>query len=353
VTSVRRGDVMERVDGRLREWEGERDFSGSVLVTRAGMVEFECCYGLANRSDAVPVRPATRFGLASLTKMFTAVAVADLVRQGRLAFDTPVVDILPASRRPSTLLSEVTVHHLLTHTSGIADYFEEEDEGCDYELLWLDRPAYRVLHPVDFLPMFADLQPYRPPGGRFQYSNAGYIVLGLVIEEVARAPYTEVVTSRVFEAAGMAASGFFSLDEARPDIAVGYRRPRAPGAPWRSNIYSMPPIGGPDGGAFSNAADLDRFLRAYDDGSLLGPALREAMLTPRCQVEDGLAMGYGVYLRGEGRLRRFGHGGGDPGYEVLIHRVPDLDVNVVVLCNVEGLAGQARDLLVQAVDATA
>jgi CubicO group peptidase (beta-lactamase class C family) len=353
VTGVRRGDAMEQVDRRLREWAGERDFSGSVLVTRAGAVEFECCYGLANRSDAVPVRPATRFGLASLTKMFTAVAVADLVRRGRLAFDTPVVEILPASRRPSTLLPEVTVHHLLTHTSGIADYFEEEDEDSDYESLWLDRPAYRVLRPVDFLPMFGDLPPYRPPGGRFQYSNAGYIVLGLVIEELAQAPYTEVVTGRVFDAAGMAASGFFSLDEARPNIAVGYRPPRAPGAPWRSNIYSIPPIGGPDGGAFSNSPDLDRFLHAYDDGSLLGPALREAMLTPRCRVQDGIAMGYGVYLHGEGRLRRFGHGGGDPGCEVLIHRVPELDVNAVVLCNMEGLAGEVRDLLVQAVTATA
>ena len=350
--NVRRGEVMERVDGRLRDWAEERDFSGSVLVTRAGGVELECCYGLANRSDAVPVRPATRFGLASLTKMFTAVAVADLVRQGRLSFDTPVVEVLPPARRPSTLLPEVTVHHLLSHTSGIADYCEEEDEDCDYELLWLDRPAYRVLRPVDFLPMFADLPPYRPPGGRFHYSNAGYIVLGLVIEEVAGAPYTEVVANRVFEPAGMAASGFFWLDEARPDLAVGYRPPRQPGGPWRSNIYSIPPVGAPDGGAFSNSADLDRFLHAYDDGSLLGPELRETMLTPRCRVDDNLAMGYGVFLHGQGRTRRFGHGGGDPGYEVLIHRVPDLDVNAIVLCNMEGLAAEVRDLLVQAVDAT-
>ncbi len=346
--------VLERLDAQLGELSEQRDLSGAVLITRAGGTEFERCYGLANRSDAVPVRPGTRFGLASLTKMFTAVAVADLVRQGRLDFDTPVVKILPARRRPATLLPEVTVHHLLTHTSGIADYFEEEgNEDGDYAELWTDRPSYRVLRPADFLPLFADIPPYRAPGGRFQYSNAGYILLGLVIEELAEAPYTEVVTDRVFGPAGMGASGFFALDEARPDVAVGYLRPREPGAPWRSNIYSIPPVGGPDGGAFSNVADLDRFLHAYDDGTLLGRQLRDVMLTPRCDVQDGLAMGYGVYLYAEGRTRRFGHGGRDPGYEVLIQRLPELDVNAIVLCNVEDLAGQVRDLLVEAVVATA
>jgi CubicO group peptidase (beta-lactamase class C family) len=83
---------------------------------------------MANRAEAVPVRPGTRFGLASLTKMFTAVATADLVRQGALGFHTPVVNVLPSDRRPATLRADVTVHHLLSHTSGVADYYEEEDE---------------------------------------------------------------------------------------------------------------------------------------------------------------------------------------------------------------------------------
>lgn len=346
------GDVMERVDARLREWADERGFSGVVLVTRGGVTEFECCYGMANRSDAVPVRPGTRFGLASVTKMFTAVAVADLVRRRKLTFDTLVVDILPPQRRPSTLLSEVTVHHLLTHTSGIADYYEE-NEKCDYAELWETRPSYRVLRPADFLPMFADLPPYRGPGGQFQYSNAGYIVLGLIIEELTQVPYTEVVADRVFEPAGMAASGFFALDEARPNVAVGYLPPREPGAPWRSNIYSIPPVGASDGGAFSTVADLDRFLHSYHDGTLLGAALRDVMLTPQCTVAEGLAMGYGVILAGEGRTRRFGHGGGDPGYEAQIQRLPELDANAIVLCNMNGLVGEVRDLLVEAVTATA
>jgi CubicO group peptidase (beta-lactamase class C family) len=344
-------DPLQRVSDQLADWVEERAFSGVALITRSGRTEFEGCYGLANRSDSVPVRPGTRFGLASLTKMFTAVAVADLVRQGALAFDTPVVSILPVDRRPATLRADVTVHHLLSHTSGIADYYEEEDEheDEDYAGLWRTRPCYRMLRPADFLPLFGDLPPYRAPGQRFQYSNAGYILLGLVIEELTNTPYTEAVTQRVLQPAGMPASGFFALDEVRSDVAVGYLPPLHPGAPWRSNIYAVPSVGGADGGAFSNAADLDRFLTAYDDGTLLGSELRATMLTPRCAVAEGLAMGYGVYLYGPGRTRRFGHGGGDPGYEVLIQRLPQLDANTIVLANMNDSCGDVRDALVAAV----
>ncbi len=101
-------------------------------MTQAGDVVFEGSYGLADRAAGIPITPATRFGLASVTKMFTAVAVVDLVASGSLTFETPVVDVLPPERRPSTLLPEVTVHHLLCHTSGIADYCEEDEDSPAY-----------------------------------------------------------------------------------------------------------------------------------------------------------------------------------------------------------------------------
>ena len=103
---------------RLRTWVDERDFSGHVLMTEGGEVVFEGSYGPADRSTSTPVTPATRFGLASVTKMFTAVTIADLVTAGAVTFETPVVDVLPPDRRPSTLLPEVTVHHLLVPHLG-------------------------------------------------------------------------------------------------------------------------------------------------------------------------------------------------------------------------------------------
>jgi CubicO group peptidase (beta-lactamase class C family) len=336
---------LDSLGETLRAWERERDLSGSVLMTRAGETVFEGCYGYADRSTSTPVTPATRFGLASLTKMFTAVAVVDLVSDGSVDFDTAVVDVLPLSRRPSTLLPSVTVHHLLCHTSGIADYCEEDEESPiyveDYGSLWDQRPSYSMERPADFLPLFGDLPPYRPPGERHQYSNSGYVLLGLVVEELTGRPFTDVVQERVFDRAGMTASGFFRLDEAVPDVAVGYLPRPAPDAPWRSNIYRTPVIGGADGGAHSTARDIDRFLHAYADGTLLGDH-RDRVLTPHADAGDGFFSGYGVHLYPDGR---YGHGGGDPGVMVIANRWPDDDVNVVVLCNTEAHAIEVRDEL--------
>ena len=331
------------LDGRLRGWVDEHDFSGHVLMTEGGEVVFEGSYGLADRSTSTPVTSATRFGLASVTKMFTAVAIADLVTTGAVSFETPVVDVLPPERRPSTLLPEVTVHHLLCHTSGIADYCEEDEDSPayleDYGSLWEQVPSYSIERPADFLPLFGDLPPYRRPGTQFQYSNAGYIVLGLVIEELTGRPYTEVVQERVFDRAGMTGSGFLRLDEALPDVAVGYLPRSGPDEPWRSNIYSIPIVGGADGGAFSTGHDLDRFLHLYADGTLLGVQL-DRVLAPHADAGDGFFEGYGVHLYPDGR---FGHGGGDPGVTVILNRWPDDDVNIVVLCNMEGMAVEVRD----------
>ena len=305
--------------------------SGVARVVGPAGVEFEGCYGLASRAAGLPVRPTTRFGLASLTKMFTAVTAVAVTPD----LAAPVVSLLPPDRRPATLRPDVTVHHLLTHTSGIADYAEEAGpEAVDYGALWTNRPCYRMEHPADFLPLFGDLPPYGPPGA-FRYSNAGYVLLGLVVEELTGMPYADAVGRQVFAPAGMAASGFFRLDDLPPDVAVGYL------PSGRSNVYSIPVVGGADGGAFSNAPDLDRFLRWYG----AAPAAAR-MLTPHAEIAPGLHMGLGVFLYGGGR---FGHGGGDPGVEVLMQRIPARDTTVVVLCNVEGHAVRVRDRLVAAV----
>ena len=341
-------DRLEALAHQLRSWGDTRDLSGAMLLTRGGERLFESCVGYADRATQTPVTPATRFGIASVTKMFTACTVVSLVRAGLVTFETPVVDVLPPDRRPRTLLPTVTVHHLLCHTSGIADYCEEDEDSpaylADYAELWRDLPSYSLTRPADFLPLFGDLLPYRPPGECFMYSNAGYIVLGMVIEELTGQAYTDVVQQRVFDPAGMSESGFFRLDDAVADVAVGYRR-ASPDGPWRSNVYSIPVIGGADGGAMCTARDLDRFLRAYADGTLLGP-LRDVVLTQHADAGDGFGEGYGVHLYPDGR---YGHGGGDPGVEALTYRWSEEDVHLVVLINTEvGLAGELRDAMIAA-----
>jgi CubicO group peptidase (beta-lactamase class C family) len=330
----------DRLEAELARLHAERDFSGTVLVTASGRPVFETHIGLADRAAGVPVGPRHRFALGSVTKIFTAVAVLSLVAEGALTLDDPVAPILPSDRRPATLRPDVTIRHLLAHTSGIADYFEEETATAawaeEFAALWRDRPVYRMREPADFLDLFGDLPPYRGPGERFQYSNAGYILLGLVVEEAAGTGYAAALHSRVFAPAGMDDSGCFAADEVRPDVAVGYLRPDRPGEPWRTNVFAVPAVGGPDGGAFATAADLDRFLTAYAAGALVPPPLLAEALRPHGRIAEDQSMGLGVYLLGEGRA--IGAEGADPGAEALVRRYSSKGVNTVVLSNVNGSA---------------
>lgn len=335
----------------MRTWDSD-DFSGIVRASRGAEVLLEECRGAADRGSGTPIEAGTRFGLASMCKMFTAAATLDVVRRGELALDTAVSDVLPPHRRPSTLDYRVTVHHLLTHTSGIGDY-AEEDPGQpnyldDYGSLWRLRPSYGMERVDDFLPLYGHLAPVASPGEEWHYCSAGFLLLGAVLEEVTTTPFTEVVTERVLRPAGMDDSGYFRFDEARPRIATGYEPPLEPGRPWRSNIYSVPVLGGPDGGAFATAADIDRFLRAVADGSLLGADLTAQMLTPHAPVDDDRAMGLGVFVHADGS---FGHSGGDPGVETQARHFPAHDLSAVVLCNVVGVCDDAFDDLLESLDA--
>jgi len=323
-------------------------FSGSVLVAQGDRTLLACAVGAADRASGTPVTAGTRFALASLSKMFTAAAVLSCVRDGLLAPGDRVVDLVPAERRPRTMADEVTVHHLLTHSSGIGDYAEEHEDVAnyveDYGSLWVDRPAYSMERPLDFLPMYADAPAVMAPGTGFHYSNAGYVLLGQILEEVTGQSVVEAITDRAMVPAGMADSGYFRLDEAHPDVAVGYL-PREPGSPSRTNVFSVPVVGGGDGGAFATAGDIDRFLRAIATGRLLGDDLTVLMQTRHVPITEGFWIGYGLFLRADGSL---GHGGGDPGVETMARHWPDRDLTIVVLCNVEDALTPVWELLLSA-----
>ena len=172
------------------------------------------------------------------------------------------------------------------------------------------------------------------------------MLLGAVLEEVTGSPFAHAVSERVFVPAGMTGSAYLRSDEPDPDVAVGYL-PRTGDERWRSNIFSVPVIGGGDGGGHSTAADIDRFLRAVASGSLLGPETTALMLTPHvADEEEGWHMGYGIYLGPGGSI---GHGGGDPGVETGARYVTGSDIAWVVLCNVEGVLDPAWDIIEEAV----
>lgn len=321
-------DARARLSGRLEALAAD-GVSGTVLLAQGGSPVLQHCLGLADRAHDLPVTPRTRFQTASVTKMLTAVAVLDQVAHGRVGLDTPVHEVVPAERAPRHLDRRVTVHHLLSHTSGIADYFEEDEElpnaGTDYAALWRTTPPGTVERPADFLPLYADLPAYGPPGETWRYSNAGYVLLGELLEQLTGRPCTEVVTERVLQRAGTTASGFDRSDEPQPDAAVHYL------PSGRTNVHSVPVVGGGDGGCVHPALDLVRLCRAIADGTLLGD-LTATALQRHADLGDGFGYGYGLLLYADGR---FGHGGGDPGVSAAVNHWPDRDLTVVALCNVE------------------
>lgn len=325
----------QELTGRAGAAEAE-GFSGILRVSRSAEVLWESCHGPANRAEGTAVHVGTRFATASMSKMLTAVAVVDAAQRGEVALDAPVVDVLPQDRRPSTLRPDVTVHHLLSHTSGIADYFEEDENlpgyREDYGALWRELPVYEVRDYAALLPLFGDLPPVCPPGEAFHYSNAGYVLLGLLLQEVTGRPFTEAVTERVLVPAGMTASGYLAADEVHPDVAVGYLPPAAPGMPWRTNVFSVPAVGGGDGGALVTAADADRFLRAVQGGEVWGPEVSRLVLTRHAEITPRWSAGYGVEIRADGA---FGKDGGDPGVFALSRYHPHSDTAAVVLGNVD------------------
>jgi CubicO group peptidase (beta-lactamase class C family) len=288
----------------------------------------------------VPVTPATRFDTASITKLFTAVAALHLVDQGKLGLDMPITDLVDLAG--TTISTSVSVRHLLTHTSGIADDADEE-AGEDYAALWVDKPCYSVIETRDFLPQFAHKPALFAPGEGCRYCNVGYILVGLAIEAVTGTTYRDHVRSTVFDRAGMTASGFFDRREAEPDVAEGWDH--VAGSGWRQNIFSYPPIGSPDGGAQVTADDLVGFAQSVRAGELLSAELTELFLTPQVRHHEGVWYGFGLefVIGQDGSVRNWYKEGINAGASGIVRYYPADRLDVVVLSNAEHGAWAAID----------
>jgi CubicO group peptidase (beta-lactamase class C family) len=325
-------------DARLRTWFEERterhEFSGVALAWRDGTAAFSFAGGLAHRGHGVAITGQTRFGIASITKMLTATTALRLVDRGALTLDQSLLDLLPAGQRPRALTAEHTVHHILSHTSGLRDYFDEADPAS-FAACWDRIPTYRVRRPADLLPLFIDLPAAGPPGARFEYTNANFVLAGLVIEAVTGRRWDEVVAEEVFEPAGMVDSGVEALDDEPPRLATGYVTDADPPERARANTFSLPTNGMPDGGTISTATDLARFVDALLDGRLLSPSLLAAMTRPQGPASSDLEQyGYGCWLVVEdGSVTILGHGGSDPGVSARVAHHREAGTTIVVLCN--------------------
>lgn len=323
----------EQLDPVISEEARRSGFSGVVQVSHKEQTLAAAAYGQANMTEERGNRVDTRFGIASGSKLFTAIAVCQLAEQGKLSFDSKALEILHELVFP-LFDPEITVHELLTHNSGIPDYFDEETME-DFAALWNDTPMYTLRRPVDFLPMFAALPMKFSPGERFHYNNAGYIMLSLLIETVSGMKFTDYVEQHIFRPCEMQDSGYFSFDALPANTALGYIDNG--NGQHVSNIYSLPVVGGGDGGAFVTAADMQKLWTSLLEHKLLQPETTALLLTPHIHVDEDTRYGYGVWISiRNGEILKYHIMGYDPGISFRSAVYPASGATFTALSNQSG-----------------
>ncbi len=321
---------------------GEDRFSGAVRLSRGDKVLLEGAWGQADKRFAVDNQTTTRFNLGSMNKMYTAVAIGQLVEAGKLAFEDRLIEVMPAY--PNREVAEkVTIHHLLTHSSGLGSYWEPL-----FATNWTQIRTHAQL-----LDLFVDEPLEHEPGERFGYSNSGYVVLGRVIETLSGMSYFDYVREKIFKPAGMTATDSYAYDEIVADLATGYTRAsddhdHGPGheeatGPRRANVFEHAAKGCAAGGGYSTVGDLHRFVRALDQNVLMHAATRDRLFKPQA---PGVPYGYGFGIRGEGRMRSVGHNGGAAGISSDLRFYPESGYSFSVLANYDpGTAERVADEL--------
>jgi CubicO group peptidase (beta-lactamase class C family) len=342
---------IAKLGRKLSQHAHEHEFSGAVLLRQGETDLFRRAYGYANRTWQVKNRPETRFRIASVGKIFTAAAILQLIDAGKLTLDTRVVECLGLEE--TKIPPEATVRHMLTMTSGIADWINENAE--DYEAEWAkfcrQHPVYLFRRDADYLPVFAYLDPYGPLGEKHRYNGAGFMLLGLMIEKITGQTYFDYIRQHIFAPSGMTATDFLDLDDVVPNVAEGYipvkdENEKVTG--WKKNYYAATAGPAADGGATSTLDDLARFSRALRDEKLVSAELTHAMLSPQViENEDGYRgyqwmYGFGCFilLDGAGNLVRWGLPGEEDGISCRLWYYPQQDVDVIVLGNQSSCAAK-------------
>lgn len=329
--------VLSRLSSQLGEKEAVRrgrdyasalaardEFSGVVLLARHGQPVFEACYGMADREAKVPIDVATRFSSASVGKMFTAVAVLQLVQAGKLELDAPIGRYLPDYPN-GRFAQQATVHQLLSHSSGTGD--------IDWPVTPEDQARQLQMRTVnDYIARYGVRPPLFAPGTGWAYSNVGYIILGRIIERVSGQDYYAYVNQHIFAVAGMSDSGFPTADAHDARLAVAYTRDGKGWKALRTNSFYRAM---PAGGAAVTARDLVRFASALTEHRLLDARHLDLLTVGKTEIDRGGVYGYGVLDERARGGAWFGHAGGAPGISTEVRIYPWNGYVAAVLSNID------------------
>ncbi len=312
-------DEIRALAVKLKEKEW---LSGTLLIAKGPQVLLTDFHGEANKGDHAPINIDTKFNLGSMNKMFTATAVARLVEAGKLSFDDPASKYIDESWLPKEVTDKITIRHLITHTSGLGSYFNETYDKSS-------RALFRKLD--DYKPLIKDDRPAFRPGERFQYSNTGLFLLGVVIEKVTGEDYFDHIRKVIYAPAGMMNSDSYEMDYPVENLAIGYSPDPASPYKWQNNLYKHVIKGGPAGGGFSTVSDLHKFALALLSGKLVSKPMLDTMWTDFKGANYGY--GFGVNQGPAGKV--VGHSGGFSGINSELDIYVDSGYIVAVMSNVD------------------
>jgi CubicO group peptidase (beta-lactamase class C family) len=309
-------------------------FSGTVLVANGDRVLYERACGEATKRYHVANDIDTKFNIGSMNKMFTSVAIMQLVEKGVLSLDDPIGKYMDETWLPREISDVVTIRHLLTHTSGLGDYFTDTFEQGSRRR-WRELDDYKELAYTDTLAF--------EPGTDWSYSNAGMFLLGVVIESATGQNYFDYIREHVYGPAGMENTDCYDMDVPIENLAIGYWKSKDSPTGWKNNYYEHVIRGGPAGGGFSTARDLFRFAQALQTGKLVSDASLEQMWTDQTPVNAGYGYGFGVMEGPAGRV--VGHGGGFTGLNADLSMYLDSGYIVAILTNYDMAADPLRSAI--------
>ena len=319
--AVSHTELARLIHDTLDRLKRTQDFSGCVTVTVHAKTIIDECRGEADRRFAVPIDKQTRFHIASIGKTFTAVAIAQLVEAGKLSWDTTLAQVVP-EYPDHEAAKKITVWQLLHHTSGLGDMLVPE--------YFANRE--RFIAPADYLGLIARQPKLSEPGKEWNYSNAGFMLLGRIIENVSHQDYDGYIQRHIFTPVGMQASGFDRLDEITPKLAVGYYRDGMFSSIWKMDWSKIQFKGGPAGGGYSNNTDMLLFADALRNGRLVKPATLAKMFADQVPAgPGGYAAGFGDRLSHGSPIR--GHAGGIEGSTANLQMVWNANAAVAMTSN--------------------
>lgn len=321
---------VDKFQTMLETYVKQDKFSGVALVLKDDNVIFEKVYGMAEKRFNVPNTVDTKFNIGSLNKIITKIAILQLVQKGKLSLDDVVGKHLSDFRED--IAKNVKVRHLISFTSGMGDYFGDK----------FDASLGKLRRLSDFVPFFIDEPLLSEPGEKWNYSNAGYVVLGLIIEAVSGKDYYEYVKENIYKPAGMMNSHHYEVDSITSQIATGYTRHMPDGTIHptnrRSNVFVIGSRGSSAGGGYSTVKDFQLFDRAIAEGKLLNSKFSKMVFKPLDVDPDKEPIAAAL-------------AGGAPGLAALYIKFFKLGYTFIVFSNydpedIEPLAEEIRDLVI-------